>query len=225
VVGGFNAALAAHECAGEGTFFVAEELIFNESFGKIGARERDHGAGAAQTFVVNGASEEFFASAGFAGDQNVDVARSNAFGEGEKFLHGWGTAEQAMETAAAIFERAQVAKFAFGRCDAIGAPEEQAQLHDVGRVGDGIGGTLFNGAEKQAAILGVAKNDDGGVGGLGVDVIEKAETNFFGLVVRMAQVKEYHVRPTKHFLELIHAIAAVGAQGEAVAEGAGNRFA
>jgi hypothetical protein len=174
---------------------------------------------------MNGASEKFLAGAGFTGYQNVDVARSDAFGEGEKFLHAWGTAEKTVKTAAAIFKRAKVAEFAFGGSDAISATAEEAELHDVGRVGNGIGGTFFDGAQEEAAIFGVTQNEHRRVGGLGVDIVEKTETDSFCLVIRMAQVKEDHVRPGEHFLKLIHAIAAVGAQGEAVAERAGNRFA
>jgi hypothetical protein len=140
-------------------------------------------------------------------------------------LHGGGAAEKTVKTAAAIFKSTQVAEFAFGGGDAIGPAEEQTKLHDIGRVGDGVGGTFFDGAKKQAAILGVAKNDNRRVGRLGVDIVEKAKADFFGLVVRMAQIEEDYVRPGEHFLKLVHAVAAVGAQGEAIAESAGNRFA
>ena len=224
VVGGFDAALTAEESSGKGAFFVAEEFVFDEIFGEVGAGEGDERASAAQTFVMDGAGEEFLAGAGFAGDEHVDVAGSDALGEGKKLLHGSRAAEKAVEATAAIFKSAQMTQLAFGGGHAIGAAEEKTELQDVGRVGYGIGSALFNGAQEEAAIFGVAENNDRGMGGLGVDVVEKAKANFFGGVVGMAKIEKDHVRPGEDFLELIDAGSAVGAEGKTVAQSAGDGF-
>jgi len=129
-----------------------------------------------------------------------------------------------MQTASAVFKRSKVAKLAFGCGDPIGAPEEQTELHDVRRIGDGVGCAFLDGAEKQASVFGIAENENRRMGWLGVDVIKKAEADFFRLLVRMAQVEQDYVGPGEEFLELIHPAAAVGAKSEAVAKRPRDRF-
>jgi hypothetical protein len=62
------------------------------------------------------------------------------------------------------------------------------------------------------------------MGRLGVDVIQKAEADFFRLLVRMAQVEQDYVGPGEEFLELVDPAAAVGAKSEAVAKRPRDRF-
>jgi hypothetical protein len=63
------------------------------------------------------------------------------------------------------------------------------------------------------------------MGRLSVDVVKKAEADFFGLIARMAKVEKNYIGPSEEFLKLVDAAAAVGAEGEAVTEGARDGFA
>src|SRR5262249_6499231 len=117
-----------------------------------------------------------------------------------------------------------MAEFTFGRGDAIGTTKQEAELHDVGRVGHGVGGAFLDGAEKEAAVFGVGENENRRMCGLGVDVIKKPEADLFGFFRRMAQVDQNHVGPREQFLELIRASVAVDSQGETIAERTSDRF-
>ena len=64
---------AASSGVGSGAVAVAEELGFDEVFGDGGAVELDEDAVAAQGLGVHGASDEFFAGAGFAEDEHAAV--------------------------------------------------------------------------------------------------------------------------------------------------------
>ncbi len=76
-VGEFEAADLFADGAGEGAFFVAEELAFEEAGGDGGAIHFDEGIGGAATEAVNGAGDEFFAGAGFAEEEDGGVAGSD----------------------------------------------------------------------------------------------------------------------------------------------------
>ncbi len=93
LVGGFETAAPAHQRAGERALLMAEEFVFDQSFGKVGAGESYELAGVAAAHLVNRASQQFLAGAGFAGDQDVHVARSDFLRESEEFLHCGRSAE------------------------------------------------------------------------------------------------------------------------------------
>src|SRR5262252_9387012 len=120
-----------------------------------------------------------------------------------------------MKTTTAVFQGTEVPELPLGRSDAIGAAEKQPEFHDVRRIGDGVGCAFFDGAEKEAAVFGIAENKHRRMGRLGIDVIQKTQSDLFGLLGRMAQVEQDYVGPSKEFLQLIHAAAAICAQCEA----------
>ena len=130
-----------------------------------------------------------------------------------------------MELAAGAFESANVAELALGGGHAVGAAKEQAQFQDVWRIGDAVGGALFDGAQKERAIFGVTENQDGRVGGLGIDVVEKAETGLFGLQGGVAEIEEDGVGPGQELLDVINSGGTIGTKGEAVTKGTANGFA
>jgi hypothetical protein len=93
-VGELEAALALGDGAGEGAFFVAEELAFDEVFGDGGAIEGDEGAGVAGAFAVERAGDELLAGAAFALDEDGGVGAGDAAEEGPEFLDGRALAEE-----------------------------------------------------------------------------------------------------------------------------------
>ena len=78
--------------AGAGAVAVAEEFGLDEIFGDGGAVELDEGAVFAEGFGVHGASDEFFAGAGFAVDEDAAVGGGHEFDLLAKGFDGDGLA-------------------------------------------------------------------------------------------------------------------------------------
>ncbi len=72
-VGQFELAAAQGSGSGEGAFFVAEELAFDELGGDGGAVDLDERAGREGAELVEVRGEQFFAGAGFADEQHAGV--------------------------------------------------------------------------------------------------------------------------------------------------------
>ena len=149
LVGGFKAAAAAHQCAGEGAFFVAEEFVFDQRFGKVRAGESDERASVAAAHLMDGARHQFLAGAGFAGDQDVYVARRDFLRQREKFLHRGGRAEQFVKPAGAARIGAELVEFFLRNMEFYGAPQNQAQLDHVRGIGDAVIRAVFHHVDEQ----------------------------------------------------------------------------
>ena len=90
----FKAADARALGAGEGAFFVPEELAFNEVFGDGGAVYGNHGGGGPAAARVQGAGGKFLARAVFAGQEHPGIRWRDAAQHFLKFGHGRGLAHQ-----------------------------------------------------------------------------------------------------------------------------------
>jgi len=86
--GGFKAALAEGEGAGESAFFVPEKLAFDDGFGKGGAVKFDECAGFAGALFVERAGDEFLADAGFAADEDGGDAAGDLLNVEVNGAHG-----------------------------------------------------------------------------------------------------------------------------------------
>ena len=86
-VGQFEQAGLGDVGAAEGAFFVSEEFALHQVFGKRGAVDVDPGTAAAMGGLVNGASDEFLAGAGFAGDQDCFGVARNAIDQAHELVH------------------------------------------------------------------------------------------------------------------------------------------
>jgi hypothetical protein len=110
-VGEFQEAGAVLASAGERASNVAEEFAFDERRRErrdIDGEERPRSAGAVS---VDGACDEFFSGAAFAGDEDGDIGRG---GEGdllEEVLHGWGRADEAINVVIGVNARAGLGRF------------------------------------------------------------------------------------------------------------------
>ena len=76
-VGQFQAPEALRECPREGTFFIAEELAFEQPAGNGGAVERDEGARVPRAEGVQRPCQEFFAGAGLALQEDGGIGRGH----------------------------------------------------------------------------------------------------------------------------------------------------
>src|ERR1700722_5493839 len=82
-----EAADAAFGRAGEGAAFVAEDFAFHQGFGNRGAVDGDERTRGARRKFVNAAGDDFFAGAGFAGDENGCGTRRGHLDDAHDFLH------------------------------------------------------------------------------------------------------------------------------------------
>ena len=87
-MGRFEFAGAPGEGAGEGAFFVAEQLAFQQGFGNGGAVQRDERAAGAAGFAVDMAGEHFLAGAGFACDEHGGFGGGDLLGAAQHGEHG-----------------------------------------------------------------------------------------------------------------------------------------
>src|SRR5262249_13178037 len=85
--GEFEAANAVGARVGESAFDVAEEFAFENAFGEAAGVDGDHGLLRAIGHRVKSASDDFFACAMLAGDEDVGVGRTDAGDEIENGLH------------------------------------------------------------------------------------------------------------------------------------------
>ena len=94
-VGGFEAAGAVVDRAGERAADVAEELAFEQAFAERAAVDADERAVAALAEVVDGVGDEFLAGAGFAEQQDRRAAASHLAREARNFDHRTAGADDA----------------------------------------------------------------------------------------------------------------------------------
>ena len=87
-VGLFEASGAACDGAGEGAFFVAKELAFEEVFGDGTAIEGDHLVLAARAVLMDRLGDEFLAGAAFARDKHRRVSACDPPNQFEHILEG-----------------------------------------------------------------------------------------------------------------------------------------
>ena len=85
--GQLEAAGAPFQRSGEGAFFVAEDLAFDQRFGNGCAVDGDERPVAARTQLMNSAGDEFLASAAGSGNQHGRGAGRNQFDEAKNLLH------------------------------------------------------------------------------------------------------------------------------------------
>src|SRR5271165_1185696 len=86
--GDFEFSFLAILRAGEGSFFVSEELAFEERFGERSAVDGDEWMKPAQAGRVNSAHDELFAGAAFSCDENVGVGGPDGLDGVKDFAHG-----------------------------------------------------------------------------------------------------------------------------------------
>jgi len=72
---------------GKGTFFVSEQLTFQERLRNGGAVDLDHGAGGTATPSVDEVGHDFFTDATFAGDEDAGVRSGHKGSVAEEGLH------------------------------------------------------------------------------------------------------------------------------------------
>ena len=82
----FQAADFARNGSGEGAFFVTKELAFQQTCRDGGAIQFDKCPVAARTETMDGSGQQFFASAGFALNQNCCVSGCDGFNVPENFV-------------------------------------------------------------------------------------------------------------------------------------------
>ena len=87
-MGRFEFTGAPGEGAGEGAFFVAEQLAFQQGFGNGGAVQRDERAAGAARFAVDMAGEHFLAGSGFACDEHGGFGGGDLLGAAQHGEHG-----------------------------------------------------------------------------------------------------------------------------------------
>jgi hypothetical protein len=89
-------------CAGEGAFFVAEELALDQFGGNGGAVEGDEWAGGAVAFLMQGAGDKLFAGAGFAIDADARFAGRDAVNLSHEAAHGFAFPDEIVLADAAL---------------------------------------------------------------------------------------------------------------------------
>jgi hypothetical protein len=140
-VGGFELAHAAFDAGGDAAFD-AEEFGFDEGFGQGGAVEgnvRVFGAGAEG---VEGAGDQVLACAAFAGDEDGDIGRGDAFDHPAQLDHLWGGAHDGGAAPGVAQFTAELAVFGFEDAAAF------FEFGDEAGVFDGEGGVGGEGAEE-----------------------------------------------------------------------------
>ena len=158
-VGELEAADAAFGRAGEGAAFVAEDFAFHQRFGNCGAVDGDEGTGGARRKFVNAAGDDFFAGAGFAGDQNGCGTGRGHFDDAHDFLHRFGAADEIAEAAGFAQLALQNGELARVACFFEATIEERAQDRRFHRLFDVPEGAGFDGGDG-AFIAAFAGDDD-----------------------------------------------------------------
>src|SRR4029077_5254806 len=96
-IGKLEAAGFLTEAAGEGAAFVAEELGFQEPGGNGGAIDLDESALTAGAKIMDGASKELLAGAGFTKEQNRGASGSGEFDLGQGPLERGAVADDLLK--------------------------------------------------------------------------------------------------------------------------------
>ena len=99
--------------AGESALHVAEELGFEQRFGKGAAIDGDEGRFGASAVFVDGAGNEFFSRAAFSSNQHAAILRRDVFDQVENGAHIGAGADDVVETGEAAKLAAQIAGFLF----------------------------------------------------------------------------------------------------------------
>jgi len=196
VIRGFDATAPHGEGSSKSPLFMSEELVFNERFGQVGARERYHWASVPGTQLVDRTRQKLLAGARFARYQYVDVAGSDLLRKSEEFLHGRGRAQQLIESALTLSACSQPTGFLDGRLKKVRAPQNQAELHHIRRVRYGVVSTSLNRGQNNVAILLITESDQWRSGGCTSNVVDQAESTFvIALGAGRPQIKHGDVRP------------------------------
>ena len=129
--------LLGFQSASEGAFFVAEEFAFNQRGNERAAIDGDEGTVGESAAEVNGAGDEFFTGAAFAGDEDGCAGVFETGGHAQNFLNFCGGADDAMDGGFGIHALAE--EFVFlDQANFFGhAPQKQTQFFERGkRFGD-----------------------------------------------------------------------------------------
>ena len=110
-VSGLEKALAILVGAREGTFHVAEEFGFEEGFRESTAIDGDEGGLSAKAILVDGAGDEFFSGAAFAGDENATGLRGDSLDQVKDGAHLRALADDVVEASEAAKFAAEVTGF------------------------------------------------------------------------------------------------------------------
>src|SRR5260370_42665801 len=99
--GFFEASATALAGAGEGSAFVAEKLVINQSVWKGANRKRHKGLVGARAHAMDGVRHHFFAGTAFAGNQHGSVHARNFADDVADARHGLAVPEQSFDVVAA----------------------------------------------------------------------------------------------------------------------------
>jgi hypothetical protein len=123
---------------GKRTAYVAEELGFEQRFRNRAAVQRDEAVRAPRTVVMDGASRQFLAGTGLAGDQNGTGRCRNCFEQLKKLAHNAAAANESVN-AIPIFElRSQVCVFRFESTLFERGAKDMQQRVELERLGDEV---------------------------------------------------------------------------------------
>ena len=96
-IGSLKEAAAILAGAGEGTLHVAEQLGFEERLGECAAIDGDEGLFGARAILVDGARDEFFSRAAFAGDEHAAGLWRDGLNQVEDLAHLRAGADDVVE--------------------------------------------------------------------------------------------------------------------------------
>ena len=131
-------------CApGERAFFVAEELAFEQRFGERAAMNDDQRMEPARAGVVDGARDQFFAGAAFAGDQHRGVGGRDGLDGVKDLLHGFALADDVLGTGDFGDGFAQAHVFFFGAFVSERLLHQMRDLVGIERLGDVVVGAVL----------------------------------------------------------------------------------
>ena len=142
-----EAADAALGGAGEGTFFVAKELAFEELRREGGAVDRDHFRGRAAGKVVDQVGDDFLAGAGLAFDEHGGPGGRNLLDKLGNFLDLERFADESVELVGLRDLLGELFVFRLEVAAAERALEQHLDLVEVERLGDEVPSAVAHGLD------------------------------------------------------------------------------